>query len=194
MPCYRYYPESCRLLLEVKTLVRHRNDLDRLWRRSVLGVGGSGHAQHACQVKHAVHRPTARRPVQLQQARPPLDDDGTIVTDGRGHAAVGLPDWFEPLNSDFRYQLTVIGQFSQAMVASKISHNAFAIRMDKPNVEVSWQVTGIRQNANAHRIPVEVEKAKADQGHYLYPELFDHAGEPGIIELHHPRPNKRPQQ
>jgi hypothetical protein len=33
---------------------------------------------------------------------------------------------------------------------------------------------------------VEVEKGKADQGHYLHPELFDHAGEPGIIELHHP--------
>jgi hypothetical protein len=34
-------------------------------------------------------------------------------------------------------------------------------------------VTGIRQDAfaNAHRIQVEVEKAPADRGHYLYPEL-----------------------
>jgi trimeric autotransporter adhesin len=108
--------------------------------------------------------------------------DGTIVTDGGGHATVALPDWFEALNSDFRYQLTVIGQFAHAIVASEVNHNTFAIRTDKPNVEVSWQVTGIRQDAwaNAHRIPVEAEKDKADQGHYLHPELFDHAGEPSI--------------
>jgi hypothetical protein len=122
--------------------------------------------------------------------------NGDVTTDGGGHATVTLPDWFEALNSDFRYQLTVIGQFSQAIVASKINHNTFAIRTDKPNVEVSWQVTGIRQDAwaNAHRIPVEAEKTKADQGHYLHPELFDHAGEPGITELHHPRPKQRQQQ
>jgi trimeric autotransporter adhesin len=122
--------------------------------------------------------------------------NGNVTTDGAGHATVALPDWFAALNSDFRYQLTVIGQFSQAMVASKINHNAFTIRTDKPNVEVSWQVTGIRQDAwaNAHRIPLEAEKAKADQGHYLHPELFDHAGEPGITELHHPHPKQRQQQ
>jgi len=122
--------------------------------------------------------------------------DGNIVTDGGGHATVALPDWFEALNSDFRYQLTVIGQFAHAIVASEVNHNTFAIRTDKPNVKVSWQVTGIRQDAwaNAHRIPVEVEKDKADQGHYLHPELFDHAGEPGTTELHHPRPKQRQQQ
>jgi len=122
--------------------------------------------------------------------------DGIIVTDGGGHATVVLPDWFEALNSDFRYQLTVIGQFAHAIVASEVNNNAFAIRTDKPNVKVSWQVTGIRQDAwaKAHRIPVEAEKDKADQGHYLHPELFDHAGEPGITELHHPRPKKRQQQ
>ena len=114
--------------------------------------------------------------------------DGNIITDGGGHATVTLPDWFEALNSDFRYQLTVIGQFAHAIVASEVHNNTFAIRTDKPNVKVSWQVTGIRQDAwaNAHRIPVEVEKDKADQGHYLHPELFDHTGEPGITELHHP--------
>jgi len=121
--------------------------------------------------------------------------DGTIVTDGGGRATVTLPDWFEALNSDFRYQLTVIGQFAHAIVASEVNNNMFAIRTDKPNVKVSWQVTGIRQDAwaKAHRIPVEAEKAKADQGHYLHPELFEHAGEPSITELHHPRPKKRPQ-
>ena len=90
-------------------------------------------------------------------------------------------------------QLTVIGQFAQAIVASKIANGQFVIKTDKPGVEVSWQVTGIRQGAwaNAHRIPVEVEKAEADQGHYLHPELFGHAGEPDIHELHHARPAKK---
>jgi len=57
-------------------------------------------------------------------------------------------------------------------------------------VKVSWQVTGIRQDAwaNAHRIQVEVDKAPRDQGHYIHPELFGHEGEPSIAETHHPRP------
>jgi hypothetical protein len=72
----------------------------------------------------------------------------------------------------------------------KIDHpldtDMFAIRTDKPNAEVSWHVTGIRQDgwAEVHRIPVEVEQDRADRGHYLHPELLDHAGEPGITELH----------
>ena len=100
--------------------------------------------------------------------------NGNVTTDGAGLATVTLPDWFESLNRDFRYQLTVIGQFAQAIVASKVANNQFRIQTDKPNVEVSWQVTGIRQDAfaNANRIPVEVEKAPADRGRYLYPEAI----------------------
>ena len=41
-------------------------------------------------------------------------------------------------------------------------------------MEVSWQVTGIRQDAwaNAHRIPVEEEKNARERGYYLHPELY----------------------
>ncbi|MGB2602768.1 MAG: hypothetical protein WBC78_04195 [Candidatus Sulfotelmatobacter sp.] len=114
--------------------------------------------------------------------------DGNVTTDGSGLATVTLPDWFEALNSDFRYQLTVIGQFAQAMVASEISDHQFTIKTDKPNVKVSWQVTGIRQDAwaNAHRIPVEESKAPADQGLYLHPELFGAPAEKSIALAHHP--------
>jgi hypothetical protein len=125
--------------------------------------------------------------------------DGNITTDDAGLATVTLPDWFETLNRDFRYQLTVIGQFAQAIVASEIRGNQFGIRTDKPNVKVSWQVTGTRQDAfaNAHRIQVEVEKAPADRGHYLYPELVGApetarigymAPAPGSEQIVHPRP------
>jgi hypothetical protein len=120
--------------------------------------------------------------------------NGNVVTDGSGTAIVTMPSWFEALNTDFRYQLTVIGQFAQAMVAAEIANRSFIIKTSKPGVKVSWQVTGIRQDAwaNAHRIPVEVDKEPRDQGHYIHPELFGHAGEPNIAETRHPRP--QPQQ
>jgi hypothetical protein len=114
--------------------------------------------------------------------------NGNVTTDAQGGAVVTLPEWFETLNRDFRYQLTVMGQFAQAIVASKVTNHQFAIKTDKPNVEVSWQVTGIRQDAwaNAHRIPVEVEKSQADRGLYLHPELFGAPAEKSIAAAHHP--------
>ena len=97
--------------------------------------------------------------------------NGNIVTDERGEAVVTMPEWFEALNRDFRYQLTVIGQFAQAIVAAEMKDNRFAIKTDKPNVKVSWQVTGIRHDAyaNAHRIPVEEDKPASERGSYLFP-------------------------
>ncbi|MFZ2420450.1 MAG: hypothetical protein WA029_04830, partial [Anaerolineae bacterium] len=58
-----------------------------------------------------------------------------------------------------------------AIVAQEIKNNRFVIRTDKPQVKVSWQVTGIRQDAyaNAHRIPVEEEKPAGELGLYLHP-------------------------
>jgi trimeric autotransporter adhesin len=116
--------------------------------------------------------------------------DGTVVTDGSGTAVVTMPAWFEALNTDFRYQLTTIGQPAQAWIASEIVNGSLTIKTSKPGVKVSWQVTGTRQDAwaNAHRIQVEVNKSQRDQGHYIHPELFGHKGEPSIAEIHHPRP------
>jgi hypothetical protein len=100
--------------------------------------------------------------------------NGSIITDKHGMAVVTLPDYFDALNGDFRYQLTAIGSFAQATIAKEIQENRFAIRTSKPGVKVSWQVTGIRQDAyaNAHRIQVEEQKPPREQGHYLHPELF----------------------
>jgi hypothetical protein len=100
--------------------------------------------------------------------------NGNVVTNRRGLATIILPDYFEALNRDFRYQLTVIGQFAQAIVRKKIDKNRFVIETSKPGVEVSWQVTGIRHDAyaDAYRIPVEEQKSPKEQGRYLHPELF----------------------
>jgi len=53
---------------------------------------------------------------------------GNIITDTQGDAMVSLPDWFEALNTDFRYQLTVVGQFAQAIVAREIENHQFEIK------------------------------------------------------------------
>jgi len=100
--------------------------------------------------------------------------NGNVVTNAKGYAVVTMPAWFAALNRDFRYQLTPVGQFSQAMISSEIKDRKFTIRTSKPHVKVSWMVTGIRQDAwaNAHRIPIEEEKPANEQGHYLHPELF----------------------
>jgi len=113
--------------------------------------------------------------------------NGNVVTNRSGLATIILPDYFEALNRDFRYQLTVIGQFAQAIVRKKISKNRFVIETSKPGVEVSWQVTGIRHDAyaDAHRIPTEEEKPPQEQGRYLHPELFG-AGPEQAVGYHVP--------
>jgi hypothetical protein len=100
--------------------------------------------------------------------------NGNVTTDSSGEAWVQLPEWFSALNKDFRYQLTVIGEFAQAIIADKIQDDRFRIRTDKPGIEVSWQVTGIRQDrwAEAHRIPVEEQKPIDEQGTYFHPDLY----------------------
>jgi len=52
---------------------------------------------------------------------------------------VRLPDYFESINLDFRYQLTVIDSIDDsvlAKVAREIQNNQFVIRTSKPFVKV----------------------------------------------------------
>ncbi len=110
--------------------------------------------------------------------------NGNVVTDDEGRAVVVLPEWFETLNRDFRYQLTVIGRFAQAIVEEEIHANRFVIRTDLAHVRVSWQVTGIRQDpfANAHRIPVEEVKPAEELGTYLHPAEWGQPQEKGLAD------------
>lgn len=86
--------------------------------------------------------------------------NGNVTTDENGIAVVELPTYFEALNIDFRYQLTPIGCFSQIMIKEEIEGNKFVLQSEKPNVKVSWQVTGIRNDeyARNNRIIPEVKK------------------------------------
>jgi hypothetical protein len=108
--------------------------------------------------------------------------DGTVTTDANGDAVVELPEWFEALNRDFRYQLTVIGGFAQATVSREISRGSFAVRTSPGNVKVCWQVTGTRKDpyAERHRIPVEIDKGDTERGRYLHPEVYGRPPEQAI--------------
>jgi trimeric autotransporter adhesin len=112
---------------------------------------------------------------------------GNVTTDGSGAVTVELPEYFEALNTNYRYQLTVIGQFAQAIVSQEIQNNHFVIKTDKPSVKVSWQVMGVRSDANAkaHPVPVEEDKPEQERGHYLTPEVFGQPEETSIDWLYH---------
>ncbi len=114
--------------------------------------------------------------------------NGNVTTDANGDAVVGLPEWFEALNRDFRYQLTVIGQFAQAIISQEIDHDRFAIKTNLGNVKVSWQVTGIRKDpfAEANRIPVEEVKPDIEQGTYLHPAAYGQPEEKSVTWAREP--------
>jgi hypothetical protein len=119
--------------------------------------------------------------------------DGVVTTDAQGETTVQLPEWFEVLNTDFRYQLTVIGQFAQAIVAREIQDHQFSIRTTAPNVKVSWQITGVRQDAyaKAHPLVVEEEKDARLKGFYIHPDLYGAPQEKQIEWARHPEMMKQ---
>lgn len=101
--------------------------------------------------------------------------NGVVRLDAKGQAWVNLPEYFEALNGDFRYQLTAIGAPAPRLhIAREVSQNRFKIAGGRPGGRVSWQVTGIRHDpyANAHRIPVTEDKPAAEQGRYLHPDAY----------------------
>jgi len=115
--------------------------------------------------------------------------DGIIRLDASGEAVITLPDWFGALNRDFRYLLTPIGAPAPSLfIAEKITGNRFRIAGGQPGMEVSWQVTGIRQDAyaNKNRIPVEEDKPEAERGFYLHPAAFDQPEDKNVLVVQQP--------
>jgi hypothetical protein len=102
--------------------------------------------------------------------------DGIARLDNDGVVWVELPEWFEALNGDFRYQLTAIGGSAPNLhVAEEISENRFKIAGGEAGMKVCWQVTGSRRDpwAAANPFQVEQEKREQERGRYLDPSLYD---------------------
>lgn len=109
--------------------------------------------------------------------------DGIAVCAENGEAVVELPDWFERLNDNFRYQLTPIGRPAPDLhIGEELKENRFTIAGGTANLKVSWQVTGVRRDpwANANRIEVDQQKEENDRGRYLHPEAYGKPVEKGI--------------
>ncbi|MBM7791000.1 hypothetical protein [Tenggerimyces flavus] len=114
--------------------------------------------------------------------------NGNVTADANGETTIELPEWFEALNRDFRYQLTPIGDAAPDLhVKTKVAGGTFSIAGAKPGQEVSWLLTGIRRDAyaEAHRIKVEEAKPAEEKGTYLFPQGF---GKPASAGIRRQRP------
>lgn len=102
--------------------------------------------------------------------------NGTVVTDANGYAWVQLPDYFAEINTNFKYQLTVVGKtFAQAIVSEEIADNRFQIHTSKGGVKVSWEVKADRNDLRIRRHrPTDVrEKIGPERGKYQHPEYYN---------------------
>jgi hypothetical protein len=122
--------------------------------------------------------------------------DGVATLDANGEALIQMPNWFGTLNRDFRYQLTCIGGFAPVYIAEELANNQFKIGGGHAGMRISWQITGIRQDAwaNAHRIPVEEDKDARLKGYYIHPELYGAPPEKQIEWARHPQTMKKMQE
>jgi len=107
---------------------------------------------------------------------------GNITTDASGKATVDLPEYFEAINKDFRYQLTVIGSFAQAIISKEVNGNKFEIATSQPNIKVSWEVKGVRNDARMQKHPFIAEQMKpaAQRGKYWDPESHNLPASKGL--------------
>jgi hypothetical protein len=102
--------------------------------------------------------------------------DGVARLDADGAAWVELPEWFEALNGDFRYQLTAVGDSTPNLhVAEEVSENRFKIAGGEEGMKVCWQLTCSRKDpwAAANPFEVEQEKPEEERGRYLEPSLYE---------------------
>lgn len=115
--------------------------------------------------------------------------DGVVVLDANGFATITLPDWFDALNENFRYQLTSIGGYAPVYIESEVSNNSFTIAGGTSGMKISWQLTGVRKDPYAllHPIELEVLKNAEEIGLYSHPEVY---GKPKEMGIDYVRENK----
>jgi hypothetical protein len=115
--------------------------------------------------------------------------DGVVTLDSNGKTQIQLPEWFETVNKDFRYQLTAIGSSGPNLyIEQEITNNCFIIAGGKPGMKVSWLITGIRKDpwAESHRIRTEEEKPAQERGYYLHPDLYNEPPEKNVVMVNYP--------
>jgi len=114
---------------------------------------------------------------------------GNVILDESGRATVTLPDWFEAINTDYRYQLTAIGGPAPGLhIASEIRDNRFEIAGGPPGLKVSWQVIARRNDLHLRKRPFVAERDKRGsvKGRYLDPGAYGQPQELAIDRLSRP--------
>jgi hypothetical protein len=105
--------------------------------------------------------------------------DGIATLDQNGEAIIQLPDYFEALNKDFRYQFFPIGVSAPNLyIKSEIHSNRFTIAGGPARAKISWQITGIRHDPYILANPIEVEVEKGpdqlvNKGEYVAPDVYE---------------------
>ena len=114
---------------------------------------------------------------------------GVAVLDSSGEAEINLPDWFEALNEDLRYQLTALGAPGPNLhIKQEIRQNRFTSAGGSAGMRVSWQVAGRRHDAyaKAHPLQVEQDKPSCELGTYGHPTAFGQPAELASARVYWP--------
>jgi Collagen triple helix repeat (20 copies) len=134
-----------------------------------LTVTGTKSGFHIDDPRDPAHRTLSHTPVETDELT--VAYTGNVRTGRDGRAVVTLPRYATAVAGSWRYQLTSIGTFTDAIVEREVAKGRFTIRTRRPGTKVSWSVTGTRHDAHARAHPFQPERDKrgADRGRYLHP-------------------------
>jgi hypothetical protein len=105
--------------------------------------------------------------------------DGITTLDKNGEARIELPDYFDTLNTEVRYQFFPLDEaMPNLYIKESEKDNAFTIAGGKPGGKVSWQVSGVRHDPYILLHPVinEVPKGPGEpvnKGECLFEPLCE---------------------
>jgi hypothetical protein len=108
---------------------------------------------------------------------------GNVRTGRDGRATVRLPSYATRVAGHWRYGLTPISTFGQAIVEREVRRGAFVVRTEKPGTKVSWTVTGTRRDPYARLHPFRPVRSKEARGRYVHPEAY---GKPASLAIARP--------
>jgi hypothetical protein len=103
--------------------------------------------------------------------------DGIATLDSTGAVTIQLPDYFDALNGNVRYQFFALYQaMPNLYISQEEKNNQFAIAGGVPNGQISWEITGVRHDPYILANPIipVVEKGPGqpvDKGTCLYAPL-----------------------
>lgn len=103
--------------------------------------------------------------------------DGIAKLDGAGEVTIALPDYYDALNKDSRYQFFALDEAMPNLYLKKEEKdNRFTVAGGIPGGRISWQITGIRHDKYILDNPIVVEVPKGsnqpvNKGECIYEPL-----------------------